>query len=540
MAEETEGARGTLTYTYTPGDRKASYAVTGGASAAYGYYPDGSLDTIAWSPVSGLFKFTYNGRGDYEQVMFPNGQHRDYSYDNQGRLVQLANVHPAAGNLAAYGYGYDTDNATGLPGMIGLRSSVTATVPAQGLANALTKLYYDAAYRLTRSDYPAGAPFNGEVDQWTYDPIGNRLNSTVNGQGPAYTYQKVGANPNNWTRLTNDGTYSYSFDGNGSVASMSGVPGSQSFTWDYENRAATRSGLGSATAATYDYRSRLATLAEGGQTNHFLYRGDTPIQSSGAASESFLYGPLGDDLLATVQGGAVYFAVLDDHGSVIALADAAGTVHYNALYDVWGQVRSAAGDVQSLFGHVGGVADGGLWLNQVRYYSPAIGRFLQEDPGGMNSSTAQQWRATLAAARPSPEVAEPGPSPEEDMSALPHLNESGRSYPYGWNDPVVFRDRGGREVELIPLILIVILVYEMVEALHCEEDATYCTEACKYQACGACWTPNDTGNLYRGLCYQSCYWRCHKEKHCTRQEVWIVIREVVAEFGVHALAHAAH
>ncbi len=48
----------------------------------------------------------------------------------------------------------------------------------------------DPLYQLTRMDYPAGAPFNVEVHQWTYDAIGNSLPNTVNSTTRTYAYFK--------------------------------------------------------------------------------------------------------------------------------------------------------------------------------------------------------------------------------------------------------------------------------------------------------------------------------------------------------------
>jgi hypothetical protein len=42
-------------------------------------------------------------------------------------------------------------------------------------------------YRLTKVSYPSFAPFNGEIDSWTYDNIGNRLTNTVNGSAQTLT-----------------------------------------------------------------------------------------------------------------------------------------------------------------------------------------------------------------------------------------------------------------------------------------------------------------------------------------------------------------
>jgi hypothetical protein len=57
--------------------------------------------------IPGVFNFNYGLDGRYSQILMPNGQHRDFTFDEQGRSTQIANIHPTTGNLATYGYGYD-------------------------------------------------------------------------------------------------------------------------------------------------------------------------------------------------------------------------------------------------------------------------------------------------------------------------------------------------------------------------------------------------------------------------------------------------
>jgi hypothetical protein len=75
----------------------ATLTVQGGPTSTYAYYPDGSLNTIDWTPVAGQFKYRYTLPGQYESVTFPNGQTRGFSYDDQGRVTQLSNLDPVAG-----------------------------------------------------------------------------------------------------------------------------------------------------------------------------------------------------------------------------------------------------------------------------------------------------------------------------------------------------------------------------------------------------------------------------------------------------------
>ncbi len=46
MTTNGQASRATLTYTYDDADRTASYTLTGGPSANYTYYTDGSLNTV--------------------------------------------------------------------------------------------------------------------------------------------------------------------------------------------------------------------------------------------------------------------------------------------------------------------------------------------------------------------------------------------------------------------------------------------------------------------------------------------------------------
>jgi YD repeat-containing protein len=241
-----------------------------GNAITYAYYPDGSLDTVDWSPVTGQFKYAYTLNGQYDTITFPNGQTRSYGYDDQGRLTGLANVHPTAGTLASFAYGYDLDPQTGQPTLLGQRTSLSMTIPSQGLTNATSGYRYDADYQLIQATYPASAPYSGEVDGWTYDAIGNRLTNTVNGSPQTHSYFKNGSNQLNGQRLSSDGVNAYTYDANGNTITRNGTPGNFTFGWDTDDRMTTISG--SATASyTYDYQGRRTGKTAGSATESYLY-----------------------------------------------------------------------------------------------------------------------------------------------------------------------------------------------------------------------------------------------------------------------------
>ena len=371
---ETEGSRGTITYQYNADDSIATRSVQSGPASTYTYYPDGSLNTIVWSPATGSFKYKYTLTGEYQSIAFPNAAKRTYTYDNQGRLTQIQNLDPAGANVAKYSYGYDLNYTTGLFTMLGQRTSMTATVPAQSLTSQQFKYEYTSRYELAKVTYPAAAPFAGEVDSWSYDAIGNRLAATVNGVTTPYTYQKVGANPLNWDRLLNDGTNAYSYDANGGTLSK----GSTSFTWDYEGRAA---GVTGAATYQYDYLGRRSAKTVGSSTTNFLYSNKDVIGDRGSASAEYLFGPGIDEPLAMSRGGQVYYYDVDGLGSVGLVTNAAGAVQNKYLYDVWGVTRSQTVAVTNPFGYTAReFGEGGTQFYRARLMSPGVGRFMSEDP----------------------------------------------------------------------------------------------------------------------------------------------------------------
>jgi RHS repeat-associated protein len=387
----TQGDRGTVTYGYNADDTVASRTVQGGPSATYAYYPDGSLNTINWTPVAGQFKYRYTLPGQYQSITFPNGQTRNYSYDDQGRLLELSNLDPVAGNLATYGYAYDRDHYTGTDTMLGQRTGLTSNVPAQGLSAALTKYYYDNLYQLNKVDYPTGAPWNGEVHSWTYDAIGNRLTNTVNAATQTYTYQKIGSNPLNWQRMLSDGVNSYAYNGTGSTYTKSGPGGSFTFAWNHEVQLTGISGAETASYG-YDYQGRRRSKTVGGVTTRYLYDGLNLIGELGASPADYLFGSGIDEPLAMSRGGQVSYYASDALGSVNALTNSSGAVQNTYLYDAWSQTRSQTGSVANPFTYTAReTGENGTLFYRARYLNPSAGRFLAEDPigfdGGMNLYT---------------------------------------------------------------------------------------------------------------------------------------------------------
>ena len=254
---------------------------------------------------------------------------------------------------------------------------MTATVPSQGLSSHQTKYEYDPLYQLTKATYPSVAPLNGEAHSWTYDAVGNRLTSNVNGITQTYSYQKIGINPLNWQRLLADGSNSYTYDSNGNTVTRNGPGGNFTFGWSADDRLAGISGTPTASYA-YDHQGRRSSSTVGSAAT-YLYSGLNLIRESNGSAD-YLFGPGVDEPLAMSRGGQIYYYGTDALGSVSALTNSSGAVQDGYLYDAWGEIRSQTGSLASAFTYTareGGEV--GLAFYRARYYGPSVGRFLSED-----------------------------------------------------------------------------------------------------------------------------------------------------------------
>ncbi len=312
----------------------------------------------------GQFDYQYSLTGQYSTITFPNTQSRNYSYDDQGRLLQLANTIGQT-DLGTFAYGYDNP-------LLGQRTSMTSALGA-------TNYSYDSNYQLTGATYPNAAPFNGEVHAWTYDNIGNRLTNTVNASTANYTYFKNGSNPLNGQRLQSDGTKTYTYDANGNVTG----DGTYTYTWDYENRLTGITGGGLTATYSYDYNGRRKSKTVNGVTTNYLYYGQNLIRETSTTTADFVFGTGIDEPLAQNRGGVTSYYNADGLGSVASLSDSAAAVQNSYDYDAWGVLRNQTGSVQNPFVYTSReTGEAGLYFYRARYYNPSVGSFTGEDPLG--------------------------------------------------------------------------------------------------------------------------------------------------------------
>jgi RHS repeat-associated protein len=180
---------------------------------------------------------------------------------------------------------------------------------------------------------------------------------------------------------------SYTYDANGNTLSD---PSGKSYTWDFENRltqAVVPGTNGGTTTFKYDPFGRRIYKQSPSFTGSFLYDGNNLIETmSGSGSEIASYANGGDldQPYAELRSGTVSYYEQDAANSVTSLSNSTGVVADTYTYDSFGNVTNSTGTLRNPFQYTGRELDSetGLNYNRARYYNPATGGFISEDPLG--------------------------------------------------------------------------------------------------------------------------------------------------------------
>jgi RHS repeat-associated protein len=293
------------------------------------------------------------------------------------RPTDIFNGGPA-NPLAAFGYAAD-----GGVKWVGNIWSTSVT--------AATRLERDGAGRLGRVTQEMAGLVSNQTD-FLYNPASQIVQRSTGNRAylwtPPYevsrTYAANGLNQYASTSGTS-GT-SYVYDLNGNLRS----DGATAFVYDAENRLVSARGAKNADL-TYDPLGRLSRVADpvAGTATRFFYDGDRLVyetSDTGSPRHYYVHGNGADQPLVwwDFTGNNVRrFLHADQQGSIVAVSrgDTGAAVAINS-YDAWGV--PGANNAALRFGYTGQtwIPELGLWYYKARFYSAALGRFLQTDPVG--------------------------------------------------------------------------------------------------------------------------------------------------------------
>lgn len=459
MTSATDPFNHKIRLTYDNANNISSLIDADTKETGYGYDGLNRLQTVTLPNQAGTINYQWQADGLLKQVAYPAGMRRDYNYDAADRLTNVSN-HISDTESEEFSYTYDAN-----------ANRATETRRQNGNTIRSITYGYDLLNRLTSANYasqgqrPANPP-PGQSASYTestrstsfgFDGVGNRTSSTAqdhtttitlttdNNGATTESRQTVEGQPLNTTavfdqlnRLTDLSSNApgsvpttYSYDRNGNLTSAKQDTQVIS-SFEYDCRDQLRKVLNGANQelATYDYgfdRQRIAKTV-GGVSLTYVYGGNQVVNEYGQNNQLLNRYDLGAGAVVRAElggeGERYYFG--DGQGSTTSLARTQGSASVTARYeyDAWGQYIGSAGASFNSIGYTGQRADSETGLmplgNGERYYSPAVGGFIQQDSytGNLNVSAS--------------------------------LNR----YSYGHDNPVKYTDPSGHLVWFIPVLLV--------------------------------------------------------------------------------------
>ncbi|WP_192631136.1 RHS repeat-associated core domain-containing protein [Lysobacter sp. OAE881] len=420
----------THTFDWDAGNRLSAWA-TDNASATLTYDDAGRLlsETVTVRGVAMARHYTYHANGQLKTTSGPDGVVLAYSYDGNGDFERLEI--PGEGSITVSGRHWTAPKSVVLPGgtvqefeLDGLLNQTRLRVrgPSQATLFDQSSVYglrdevirrttqsreityeYDASLRLVEAN-PAGF---GTAEKFVLDAASNRTSD----QNVENTWQYDEAN-----RLLERGPFSYEYDASGNLVRR--VDGrvqeprrTTHYAYDGYNRLVEVRNGAAEVLARYDYDPfgyrirKEVTAAAAGQVpgiqagvRVYLQAEEgllAELDANGQVVRSFGWlpeRPYGTLPTFMRSGGSYYYYHHDPTGMPRLLTDKDGQIVWQAdSVSAFGEARPFAGAMIEQPWRLPGQyydPETGLHYNLQRYYDPTIGRYISEDPlgleGGLN------------------------------------------------------------------------------------------------------------------------------------------------------------
>lgn len=340
-------------------------------------YPDGAIVTYEYDSSNRLSKVigptgatTYeydNNSNNLTKKTLPNNTYTLYTYDTAKRITDLVNKKSDGSIITSHHYEFDAN---------GNRTRAVETTPD---GTKTTDYTYDKLNRLTNATCSDGA-----YETYTYDSSGNRL-----------------------TKTTQNGTISYTYDGDNRLIKIGTATGNTALFYDRSGNLMKKISATKTVTYVYDYENRLVSYADGANTVAFAYDGDgnrvaktvngvttkyvndisSPIsqvllETDGQSKVTARYIYDGNGRLSQTRGDSQSYYIYDNPGrSVAAVLDGTQAVLNNYAYNAFGDIKTINEMTPNDFLYAGEQYDDetGLIYLRKRYYDPETGRFLSKD-----------------------------------------------------------------------------------------------------------------------------------------------------------------
>jgi RHS repeat-associated protein len=351
-------------YAYDANSNRTQLSLNSVTSATYQYDVLNRLTQLADAASLNTI-FGYDATNKLTSRTLPNGVATAYQYDGLDRLTRLTHS-KGVNTIADFQYQFNAVN------------NITQIIDSAGTQS----FTYDSVDRLTSATHTGQAN-----ESYSYDAVGNRTASHLSS---SYSYQP-------FSRMTSTSSATFSYDNNGNLVSKSEGIQTTQYVWDSENRPSRVSRLGSQDVwYKYDALGRRIERDKGvaspiplaTETTRFVYDGLDVVRDldgTGSAVADYLNAPgIDNKLRQTVSGAASYF--IQDHlGTTRGFADASGNGTSSLSYDAFGNVANGSPSTRYTYTGREIDSDTGLIYYRARLYDAQLGRFISEDPIGIQS-----------------------------------------------------------------------------------------------------------------------------------------------------------
>ena len=370
--------------TYDDDDNLVTERTTGNGGVALpdvtlAYVSDGNGQITDLTGPGGHVGYAYDRRARLASVTDRAGGGFAMRYDGADRLVELARPNHVIDALSYRAGSLESRIASAGSQVLG---RAEYTLDPLRRRTSLTDLdgrhdfSHDAGDRLSAATHPA--PSGLAAESFEYDRLGNRL-AWRGSPASAVSYDAA-------DQLLSDGTYDYSYDPEGRVVERHELTtgATTQYRWSAAGQLTAIDDPSGHTGYRYDALGRRVEIDDHGAVSRFVYSDwNVHLRYDGSNTLDAVYvtalepGPA----LEVVTGAGALFPLADVEGSATALTDATGAVAGVTRFSAFGAPQvTGLGDPALSFGGHQFDATTGLLYARARYYDPAIGRFLSQDP----------------------------------------------------------------------------------------------------------------------------------------------------------------
>lgn len=423
----------TWSYTYDDSGRRTSRSDPLGNTTTYVYDARNRPSVITHPGGLGTTTLTYDAVGRLLSASGSDGATRTFTYDADGRMISAdggagatAFAYDAARRMTACGPITGTRDANGRLESVTLAPGKTVTYTYDGRGDVTsvtdwvggtTTLTYDAAGRLTSVARP-----NGATTTYTYD-ADNRV-ATITEAGGAQI-SEITLTRNAAGEITEavrdlplsatptEALVSLSHDVANRVAAHTHDAmgrrlddGTRTYAWDVLSRLTQITSSGSTVTYEYDGLGLWLARTEDGVREEYVWNRMLALVSLAVVRDDvgedvryFVHTPDGE-LLHAIEASddSRHFYHYDEIGNTVFRTDDAGAVAETYAYSPFGSVLAEAGSGPAnpftVHGRYGVIREGDLYAMRARFYDPAGGRFLSQDPvEGIDPRTGNAYQA---------------------------------------------------------------------------------------------------------------------------------------------------